>query len=172
MGSAKVGFPKNSSTGLPPENQSIGLRATGGRHFPARGAIRWIGFRQIALSRTRSMFFRPRNIDVAGLRRHMGMTQKQFCRRFGFTLSTLRHWERGDRKPHGAALTLLLVVRSNPRAVISALVKAAAHERESGVLYQPPDVPTRAKPGRPRGSDGLTAKNLWRYEGPAIPFPE
>jgi DNA-binding transcriptional regulator YiaG len=50
-----------------------------------------------------SMFFQPHAVDVAALRKRMRMTQKQFCRRFGFTLATLRHWERGDRKPRGAA---------------------------------------------------------------------
>ncbi len=44
-------------------------------------------------------FFQPREVDVAALRKRMHMTQKQFCRRFGFSLATLRHWERGDRRP-------------------------------------------------------------------------
>ena len=94
----------------------------------------------------------------------MHMTQKQFCRRFGFKLATLRHWERGDRTPAGAALTLLLVVRDNPRAVVQALLKAAAHQREGGALYRAPEKPVKARPGRPRGSTGLTAKALWRWE--------
>ncbi|MDP1535173.1 MAG: helix-turn-helix domain-containing protein [Rubrivivax sp.] len=29
------------------------------------------------------------------------MTQEQFAARFGFSVATLRHWERGDRSPHG-----------------------------------------------------------------------
>lgn len=35
-------------------------------------------------------------VDVAELRR-LGMTQQQFAARFGFSVATLRHWERGDR---------------------------------------------------------------------------
>jgi len=76
-----------------------------------------------------SPFFKPREVDVAALRRRMRMTQKQFCRRFGFTLATLRHWERGDRKPRGAALVLLNVVRHNPRAVVAALINTQSRDR-------------------------------------------
>jgi len=74
-------------------------------------------------------FFQPREVDVAALRKRMRMTQKQFCRRFGFTLATLRHWERGDRKPRGAALVLLNVVRQNPRAVVAALINTQFRDR-------------------------------------------
>lgn len=41
--------------------------------------------------------------------------------RFGFSTATLRHWERGDRAPHGPALVLLNVIDHNPKAVIEAL---------------------------------------------------
>jgi putative transcriptional regulator len=74
------------------------------------------------------MYFRPQEIDVVAVRKRMHMTQKQFCRRFGFTLATLRHWERGDRKPSATALTLLTVVRHNPRAVAAALMLQARRE--------------------------------------------
>jgi putative transcriptional regulator len=60
-------------------------------------------------------------VDVAHLRKRMGMTQAQFARRFGFPVATLRHWEHGDRKPAGAALVLLNVIDRNPRAVLDAL---------------------------------------------------
>ena len=51
----------------------------------------------------------------------IGMTQEQFVARFGFSTATLRHWERGDRTPHGPALDLLNVIKYNPQAVIAAL---------------------------------------------------
>ncbi|WP_379912835.1 helix-turn-helix domain-containing protein [Marinobacterium aestuariivivens] len=37
------------------------------------------------------------------------------------SLGTLRHWERGDRKPQGPALALLHVVAKEPQAVLRAL---------------------------------------------------
>lgn len=64
---------------------------------------------------------RPRQVDVKALRSKVGMTQEQFASRFGFSTATLRHWERGDRAPHGPALVLLNVIKHNPNAVIEAL---------------------------------------------------
>lgn len=64
---------------------------------------------------------RPQSVDVKALRSKVGMTQEQFASRFGFSTATLRHWERGDRAPHGPALVLLNVIKHNPNAVIEAL---------------------------------------------------
>jgi len=65
--------------------------------------------------------FKPEEVDVSKLRRCMGMTQEQFAARFGFSVATLRHWERGDRTPQGAALVLLNVIKRAPDAVTAAL---------------------------------------------------
>lgn len=59
---------------------------------------------------------------MKALRAKVEMTQVEFAARFGFSTATLRHWERGDRQPHGASLVLLNVIERNPRAVIEALV--------------------------------------------------
>lgn len=64
---------------------------------------------------------RPRPVDVKALRARIGMTQEEFAARFGVSTATLRHWERGDRMPHGPALVLLNVIERNPKAVIEAL---------------------------------------------------
>ena len=63
----------------------------------------------------------PQAVDVSQLRERLGLTQEQFAARFGFSVATLRHWERGDRSPNGAALVLLNVIDRNPRAVMQAL---------------------------------------------------
>lgn len=60
-------------------------------------------------------------IDVKNLRLNIGMSQSEFASAFGISVSTLRHWERGDRKPHGPALVLLNVVAKEPKAVLKAL---------------------------------------------------
>jgi putative transcriptional regulator len=65
--------------------------------------------------------YTPESVDVSALRRRMGMTQEQFAARFGFSVATLRHWERGDRSPHGPALVLLNVIKRAPDAVQAAL---------------------------------------------------
>ena len=65
--------------------------------------------------------YTPETVDVSALRRHMGMTQEQFAARFGFSVATLRHWERGDQTPQGAALVLLNVIKRAPDLVQAAL---------------------------------------------------
>ena len=65
--------------------------------------------------------YRPQAVDVSGLRGRLGFSQEQFASRFGFSVATLRHWERGDRSPSGASLVLLNVIERNPQAVMAAL---------------------------------------------------
>ncbi len=68
--------------------------------------------------------YRPEPVDVAALRHRVGMTQEQFAARFGVSVATLRHWERGDRKPQGPALVLLNLIHREPAAVLRLLDKA------------------------------------------------
>jgi len=60
-------------------------------------------------------------MDVKSIRRKVGMTQNEFASSFGISLGTLRHWERGDRKPRGPARVLLSVLDSDPESVLNAL---------------------------------------------------
>ncbi len=60
-------------------------------------------------------------VDVKNIRAQVGMSQNEFASAFGISVSTLRHWERGDRTPHGPALVLLNVVAKEPEAVLKAL---------------------------------------------------
>jgi putative transcriptional regulator len=60
-------------------------------------------------------------VDVKKIRGKMGMSQSEFASAFGISVSTLRHWERGDRAPQGPALVLLNVVEKEPQAVLRAL---------------------------------------------------
>ena len=61
------------------------------------------------------------SVDVKNIRKKVGMTQSEFASSFGISISTLRHWERGDRKPQGPALVLLNVVSTEPATVLKAL---------------------------------------------------
>ena len=65
--------------------------------------------------------YTPSAIDVQALRKRIGLTQEEFASKFSVSLGTLRHWERGDRKPHGPALVLLRVIEKDDRAVLRAL---------------------------------------------------
>ena len=84
-----------------------------------RGLLEAIEHAQGRAPQTR--LHRPRPVEVKALRAKVCMTQEQFAARFGFSTATLRHWERGDRVPHGPALVLLNVIAHNPNAVIEAL---------------------------------------------------
>jgi putative transcriptional regulator len=71
--------------------------------------------------RTNVREHRIAHVDVRQLRADIRRTQEQFSSKFGISLPTLRHWERGDRKPQGAALVLLHVIAKEPKAVLRAL---------------------------------------------------
>jgi putative transcriptional regulator len=64
-------------------------------------------------------------VDVKAIRKKVTMSQTEFASAFGISLATLRHWERGDRKPRGPALVLLNVVAKEPEAVLRALSKTS-----------------------------------------------
>lgn len=63
----------------------------------------------------------PQAMDVKAIRAQVGMSQSEFASAFGISVGTLRHWERGDRQPHGPARVLLQVVAKKPKAVLAAL---------------------------------------------------
>jgi putative transcriptional regulator len=49
----------------------------------------------------------PKAIDVKAIRAQVGISQAEFASSFGISVGTLRHWERGDREPHGIAMNHL-----------------------------------------------------------------
>jgi putative transcriptional regulator len=70
--------------------------------------------------------WRPVSVDVAAVRGRIGFTQAQFAARFGVSVATLRHWERGDRTPQGPALVLLNLIDRDPARVLRMLSDGAA----------------------------------------------
>jgi putative transcriptional regulator len=67
----------------------------------------------------------PERIDVAALRRCLGMNQAAVAARFGFSVKNIQNWEQGARQPEGPARAYLLVIDRNPKAVQEALAKAS-----------------------------------------------
>ena len=63
----------------------------------------------------------PEQIDVAGLRRQLGLSQTAFARAFGLDVTALHAWEQGRRRPDRAARILLAVIAKEPEAVLRAL---------------------------------------------------
>ncbi len=63
----------------------------------------------------------PDAVDVAAIRKKLGINQKQFADHFGFALSAIKDWEQGRRKPERAARIFLAVIATNPQAIEQAL---------------------------------------------------
>jgi putative transcriptional regulator len=59
--------------------------------------------------------------DIRGVRERSGMTQQEFAAAFGIGLGTLQKWERGERRPSGAAKSLLRVMQADLPTVVKAL---------------------------------------------------
>jgi transcriptional regulator with XRE-family HTH domain len=91
-------------------------------------------------------------------RQRLRLTQRDFANLFGISVATLRHWERGNRKPTKSALVLLYVIKENPRVVRQAVQKIRL--RNPGLLTpvewpltyrMPPGFGERGPPLKPRG---------------------
>lgn len=57
--------------------------------------------------------------DAATIRHRLGLTQEAFAGLLGVSVQTLRNWEQGTRKPHGAALSLLRIVEKHPQVLFA-----------------------------------------------------
>jgi len=59
----------------------------------------------------------PDNIDVKSIRKSLNLSRTAFADRFGFSSRTLQHWEQGNRRPHGPAKVLLLLLQREPEVI-------------------------------------------------------
>ena len=55
---------------------------------------------------------------VAEIRKNTGLSQARFAVLLGVSVRTLQDWEQGRRAPSGAARTLLLIARKNPKTLL------------------------------------------------------
>lgn len=69
--------------------------------------------------------FRTPAVAVKSIRRKVGLKQDDFASLLGVSVSGLRKWEQGQRRPHGAALTLLRVMDLEPQVVARAIARKA-----------------------------------------------
>ena len=56
--------------------------------------------------------------DVQSIRKKYGLSQEKFAALLGISVSTLRNWEQGRRKPEGPARVLLKVAAVHPEAIL------------------------------------------------------
>ena len=59
--------------------------------------------------------------DVQAIRKQYGLSQEKFAKLLGISVSTLRNWEQGRRKPEGPARVLLRVAARHPEAILDVL---------------------------------------------------
>jgi putative transcriptional regulator len=67
----------------------------------------------------------PNEVDVRQIRHRLGMTQREFALRFGFSVCTVRNWEQGRRYPDGSDRVLLTLIEREPETVQRILAQAA-----------------------------------------------
>jgi len=65
----------------------------------------------------------PEDVDVAAVRRGLGLSQAAFARTFGLDVTAIHAWEQGRRRPDRAARVLLAVIAKEPQAVLRALAR-------------------------------------------------
>ncbi|CAA6605455.1 DNA-binding protein [Rhodospirillaceae bacterium LM-1] len=63
----------------------------------------------------------PEELDVAGIRSKVGLSQKDFAACFGVSTRTVQEWEQRHRRPSGPARAFLTVIDREPKAVRRAL---------------------------------------------------
>ena len=59
--------------------------------------------------------------DVPLIRKKYRLSQEKFAALLGISVSTLRNWEQGRRKPEGPARVLLRVAATHPEAILDAV---------------------------------------------------
>jgi putative transcriptional regulator len=69
--------------------------------------------------------------DIRAVRRRSGLSQSQFAATFGIGLGTLQKWERGERRPSGAAKSLLRLMQVDLPSVVRALSVVPERRRRS-----------------------------------------
>mgnify|MGYP000176166226 CR=1 FL=1 len=69
--------------------------------------------------------------NVRAIRTKMGLSQKQFAPLLGVSVSGLQKWEQGQRRPMGAAATLLFIMDQAPATVAGILGTPPKNEKLS-----------------------------------------
>lgn len=59
----------------------------------------------------------PDEVDVAEIRRALGMSQREFADAFGFSVYAVRKWEQWVRTPERGTRILLMMIRDMPQVV-------------------------------------------------------
>jgi putative transcriptional regulator len=66
----------------------------------------------------------PAQVNVRAIRRKLGLSQKEFAARYGFSFGRVRDWEQGRSNIDGPSRILLTVIEKEPEAIERALSAA------------------------------------------------
>ena len=75
-----------------------------------------VGIREIKRGKSGRVINIP---SVALIRKGTGLSQSRFATLLGVSVRTLQDWEQGRRSPSGAARTLLLIAKNDPKALLN-----------------------------------------------------
>lgn len=70
----------------------------------------------------------PENILL--IRTKLSLSRTAFAQLLNVGVGTLRHWERGDRKPSGAAFSLLCLIEADPKGTLQKLKDKNEEQKE------------------------------------------
>src|SRR6478736_4499465 len=65
----------------------------------------------------------PEKVDVKNIRTRLGLSQASFAAAYGFSVSAVRNWEQGRRRPERSARILFKIVEEEPEAITRALAR-------------------------------------------------
>ncbi len=54
------------------------------------------------------------HVDIKNIRTQIGVSQAVFAKLLNISISTVRQWEQGVRKPNGSTMVLLELLQKNP----------------------------------------------------------
>ncbi|MEA2575504.1 MAG: putative transcriptional regulator [Chloroflexia bacterium] len=66
----------------------------------------------------------PKSVDVAAIRHRLGLSQRDFADRYGFSVRAVQEWEQNRRVPERSARILLKVIEKSPGVVEDVLESA------------------------------------------------
>jgi putative transcriptional regulator len=69
----------------------------------------------------------PPEINLKTIRQKLGLSQDDFAAHFGFSINQIRDWEQNRSRPIGGMRAYLMLIDSNPVAVM-AMLRAASKE--------------------------------------------
>jgi len=72
---------------------------------------------------SRAMAIEVPVVDVRAIRKRLNLTQRNFASMFGFSLSSVRNWEQGTRRPEKPARILLTLIDRHPETVRQTLLE-------------------------------------------------